>query len=97
MKILSSNIFDNEYKKVCKRNRFLINKVSKVITNLADNPSYNSLKTHIVNTPRFGKVFASTVTGDYRILWIFEKEDEIRLLSIGKHSGNSKVYRDALC
>jgi mRNA-degrading endonuclease YafQ of YafQ-DinJ toxin-antitoxin module len=72
----------------------LKNKISKTITNLAENPKNPILKTHKVTTKVHGEVFSSSVTGDIRIIWLIsdDKKITILLVDIGGHSGFDRVY-----
>ncbi|MBI2356729.1 hypothetical protein HYV12_01620 [Candidatus Dojkabacteria bacterium] len=80
--------------KVSKGNSHLVIKVKKVIEILSLDPFAESLNTHKVNSHLFGIVYASKVTGDLRILWNFSgKSKMIIVLTIGGHSGGSKVYK----
>lgn len=64
------------------------------IKKLAENPNNPSLKSHKVDTPKFGKAYSSRVTGDLRIIWEYSKGgfQILDLLDIGGHSGKGGVY-----
>jgi mRNA-degrading endonuclease YafQ of YafQ-DinJ toxin-antitoxin module len=67
----------------------------KTLEQLVENPSYKGLKSHIVNSPKVGvNVWSSTVSGDLRLIWDYDKDDKIRilLLKLGGHTGKNKVY-----
>jgi addiction module RelE/StbE family toxin len=87
--------FDKTYKKLIKKDAALKSKVQKVFELLSENPNYPSLKSHKVQTPNFGECWSSRVTGDIRLIWDFDEDDNviILVLDIGGHSGSSKVYK----
>ncbi len=76
-----------------KHNPTLENKLDLIVAILQNNPYSISLKTHKVKTSTLGEVRSSRVTSDLRILWRFQELNTIQILDIGKHSGNSKIYR----
>jgi addiction module RelE/StbE family toxin len=87
--------FVEDYKKLTKKNNLLIKKFSKALKLLSENPLHNSLKSHKVDTINNEDVFSSWVTGDIRIIWLYNKEKKlvIVLLEAGSHSGSNKVYK----
>lgn len=92
-KIESTSYFRKKYKKLTQTNKFLQAKILKVLETLRSNPFCKSLKSHKVNTPRFGNTYSSSITKDLRIIWtLINKDLVILLLDIGGHSGNNKVY-----
>ncbi len=87
--IQSTKYFDKKFKKLTKNNQKLKDKIIVTIIQLSDNPFDQSIRTHKVEDN-----WSSSVTGDIRILWIFE-DDEIKviqLINIGGHSGGNSVY-----
>ena len=70
-------------------------KIDKVLEQLKEDPFYSSLQSHKVNTSNFGRCWSSWVTGDTRIIWDLDENNNliILLLDIGKHSGSEKVYQ----
>ncbi len=82
-------------KKIVSRDKKLKEKIRKCTKLLAENPHYPSLKTHKAETKKYGFCYSSWVTGDIRIIWNFDKENQIMifLLDVGRHSGSRKVYR----
>jgi len=87
--------FLNDYKKLIKKNKLLIKKFSKSLKLLADNPTHNSLKSHKVDTINHEDVWSSWVTGDIRIIWLYDSNNKliIVLLETGTHSGSNKIYK----
>jgi mRNA-degrading endonuclease YafQ of YafQ-DinJ toxin-antitoxin module len=87
--------FSKKLAKFLKQNSLLKIKVAQSLKLLENNPLDTKLKTHKVNTPKFGDSNSSTVTGDIRIIWIYGNGSEVKileLLDIGGHSGNKGVY-----
>jgi mRNA-degrading endonuclease YafQ of YafQ-DinJ toxin-antitoxin module len=70
-------------------------KIVKVLQELSIDPFNVKLRTHKVESRLYGYVYSSRVSGDLRILWIFEDENDliVLLLSVGGHSGKHKVYK----
>jgi mRNA-degrading endonuclease YafQ of YafQ-DinJ toxin-antitoxin module len=87
--------FWKQYRKVTRNNTFLKGKVYETLQTLASNPQHPSLKTHRAETRKYGRKMSSHVTGDFRIIWDYDKERRlvILVLDIGGHSGRSKVYK----
>jgi hypothetical protein len=58
-------------------------------------PFYPSLKSHLVNTRRFGERWSSWITSDLRIIWDFDLEQKriIVFFVIATHSGPHKEYK----
>ena len=82
------------YKKLIANNKQLQKKVQDTLSLLVDDPFHNKLKTHKVQISNYGNVYSSSITGDIRIIWDFEKEKvTIILLDIGGHSGSKGVYK----
>ncbi len=86
--------FDKSYKKLVKKNDELKIKIQKIFELLAEDPKYPSLHSHKVQTPDFGEKWSSRVSGDIRIIWDFDENNNlvILVLDIGGHSGGGKVY-----
>lgn len=74
-------IKDKEIKKT-------INQVFKII---AIDPFHTSLKTHAVNIPNLGKAWSSRVTGDLRLIWQFDENDKLIILTL-RLQGHDTVY-----
>ncbi len=81
--------------KVVKRDKFLHQKIVETIETLSKDPKYPSLHSHKVQTPDFGERWSSRVTGDIRLIWDFDEDNNlvILVLDIGGHSGGGKVYK----
>lgn len=87
--------FKRRYNSLTKRNKILKKRVSKTLKIMRTDPFYRGLNTHKVDSLDFGIHYASTVTGDIRIIWNFNKDNNIiiLLLTIGGHTGKRKVYK----
>jgi len=94
-KIRYHSNFEKSLLKITKQDKLLQERVIKVLLLLVENPNYPSLKSHKVQTPNFGECWSSRVTGDIRLIWDFDEDDNviILVLDIGGHSGSSKVYK----
>lgn len=94
-KIKSSKPFDKSYKRLIVLDKKFEKRILKVIHLLTQNPKHPSLKSHMVDTKRYGESWSSWVTGDIRIIWDYDSEDQLvlLLLDIGSHSGTHKVYK----
>lgn len=94
MLILESRAYKKKVKKLIKGNPLLRNRIDKTKDLLSVDPFYPSLRTHNVATLKNVLKFSSHVTGDLRIIWRFEKDNNtiIFLITIGGHSGKDKVY-----
>lgn len=85
--------FNRIYKKLSKSNLRNREAVRRTLKKLANDPFQQSLHTHKVIARNYGESYASRITGDLRIIWIFEDDNHsIILLTIGGHSGKGKVY-----
>ncbi len=85
--------FKRKFNQISKKNLTLKNSIKKTVHSLAEDPFQRTLRTHQVNTSKYGKVFSSSVSKDIRIIWDFQDKDmAILLLAIGGHSGSNKVY-----
>ncbi len=87
--------FNKKYEKLIKNNSILFNQIIHCLELLQVHPLHPSLKSHLVNTSQFGKVWSSRVNGDIRILWNYNTDGKlvILLLNIGGHSGSKSVYK----
>jgi mRNA-degrading endonuclease YafQ of YafQ-DinJ toxin-antitoxin module len=87
--------FSKKLQKFLKQNQALKSKISESFKLLEADPTTSKLRTHKVNTPKFGEANSSRVTGDIRIIWIYGQNKEVKILElidIGGHSGNRGVY-----
>ena len=82
--------------KLIKNNAEIQERLNVCLINLKNNPFDLSLKTHKVRSKLFGIKYSSSVTGDIRIIWDFDEENEeikvLEVYDIGGHSGNKSVY-----
>ncbi len=84
------------YKKKIKKDKKLEKSVLKAIEILKKDPFHNSLKTHKVDTKRNKDIYSSSITGDWRIGWIFDENRQTAIiicLEIGTHSGAEQIYK----
>ncbi len=64
-----------------------------ILLQLIKDPWHMPLKTHKVNTPKWGEAYSSRIAGDIRILWRqLNSELVLMLIDIGGHSGSKAVY-----
>jgi len=93
--LVTTESFENSLKRLVKNNSYLKKRINKAFKLLKSTPFYPSLKTHKINTSQYGEVLSSRVTGDIRILWLFDADKIfiIILLDIGGHSGSKRVYK----
>ncbi|MBU1110178.1 type II toxin-antitoxin system mRNA interferase toxin, RelE/StbE family [Patescibacteria group bacterium] len=93
--LVFTKTFQADYKRLTSRNKLLKKQTKKALQLLVQGPFYPSLKTHKVNTRRYGTRWSSWVTGDVRLIWDFTESKKlvIWLLDIGRHSGGSKIYK----
>jgi len=82
-----------DWKHVCKNNNLLSKKILMVHEKLSINPFLKELGTHKVSAVVGENRFSSRVTGDLRIIWEFENNTIILLLTLGGHPGSKKVYK----
>ena len=85
--------YEREFRKISKKDKNLARKILVVSDLLSLDPYSPKLETHIVNTSYGARTYTSRVSGDIRILWRFEDGNIILLLTVGGHSGSSKVYK----
>ena len=84
---------NKKIRKLIKGDKRLDSRLRKVFKFLKIDPFYKGLRTHKVNTSKWGEVYSSRVTGDLRILWDFvEEELVILIIDIGGHEGSKSVY-----
>ncbi|MFC1780201.1 type II toxin-antitoxin system RelE/ParE family toxin [Patescibacteria group bacterium] len=93
-KLLPTMHFMRNYKSIVKRNPRVSKRIKKTLNQMRINPFYKGLKTHKVDAHQLGIHYSSRVSGDIRIIWNFQEDDNlvIILLLIGGHSGKRKVY-----
>ncbi|MBN1331511.1 hypothetical protein JW978_01330 [Candidatus Dojkabacteria bacterium] len=97
--ILTTVEFERKHSKLTKRNNFLEKRYRIAVKAIRRDPMSPSLATHKVDSPTYGKVWSSSVTGDIRILWNYygpKKNLIILLLTTGRHSGGINVYRSII-
>ena len=67
----------------------------KTILLMEQNPYILNLRTHKVQSKKFGLMYSSRITDDLRIIWNFDEENNLvlLLLDLGGHDGKNKVYK----
>jgi mRNA-degrading endonuclease YafQ of YafQ-DinJ toxin-antitoxin module len=56
-------------------------------------PFYKGLKTHKVNSSKWGEIYSSRITKDLRVLWDFSQNELIIIIvDIGGHEGSKAAY-----
>jgi len=87
--------FKKGYQKLVKGNSRLEKQFAKTFGQLKQDPFYPSLNTHKVDTKKNTDVYSSWVTGDVRIIWDFDENEElvILVLETGTHSGADQIYK----
>lgn len=89
-KVILTEQFKKDYKSLIKSDRSLGSKIDTSIHKLISDPFYPGLRTHRVDTKRFGFRFSSRVTGDIRIIWDYSTESNtLIILTISGH----EVYK----
>ena len=93
--LLSTKTLDESYKKIIKIDEQKVKKTQKAFNLLQQDPFYPSLKSHKANTRSFGERWSSWITGNLRIIWDFDEDQQlvILLLAITEHSGTHKEYK----
>ncbi|MGB5596545.1 MAG: type II toxin-antitoxin system mRNA interferase toxin, RelE/StbE family [Crocosphaera sp.] len=89
MRIVWNNRFRRVFKKLIKKNPELKNKITSVLTLLAEDPFTPSLKSHKL-TGNLSNLWSCSVTYDCRITFIFSQDEDlgeslIILVDIGSH------------
>lgn len=92
---VSTLTFDEAYKKIIKGDQEKEKRTKKTIKLMRTNPFYPSLKSHKVNTRRFGERWSIWITPDLRIIWDFDPEEKMRIIlfSIITHTGTHREYK----
>ena len=93
-KFLFTPHFKKKYLRLTRSNFILKKKIAKAFLLLENFPFHPGLKTHKVISRRGKSAWSSTISGELRIIWNFNKGESevINLLDIGGHSGGNKVY-----
>jgi mRNA-degrading endonuclease YafQ of YafQ-DinJ toxin-antitoxin module len=86
-----SSKFKKALKKYSKKNKQLQKKVIEVLDIMSRDPFDRTLRTHKVTNPRFSHAWSSRVTGDVRIIWDFD-EDENAVILLFEVGGHDDVY-----
>jgi addiction module RelE/StbE family toxin len=89
MKVIWSNGFKRSFKRVTKKNPKLIDKITKILRLLADDPFSPSLKSHKLAGELLG-LWSCSVTYDCRIIFNFSDDGQLLevslfLIDIGSH------------
>jgi mRNA-degrading endonuclease YafQ of YafQ-DinJ toxin-antitoxin module len=93
--VVLSKIFEKRLALFVNQNKALEDKISNALDSLASDPTNPSLKSHKVNSKDFGMVWSSRVTGDLRLLWIYDSKIKLVIiaLTLGTHTDKYKVYK----
>ena len=81
-----------DIKRYKKKDHKVVEKIENTLLELSNNPFKRSLRTHKVKTRESGIAYSTHVTADLRVIWKFEKDKIILILTIGGHSGKRSVY-----
>lgn len=88
-----TNNFEKKSSKLFKKSNKLRKRFFKTLFQILEEPFYKGLKTHKVNSPKWGEVYSSRITNDLRVLWDFAGNGLIILvIDIGGHEGSKSVY-----
>jgi len=89
-KLLTLGQFDRDIKKF-RKNKEILLRINTTLKLLLTDPYASTLQTHQVNLPSLGYVRSSRVTGDLRLLWVFDHEDALLIIAI-RLQGHDTVY-----
>jgi mRNA-degrading endonuclease YafQ of YafQ-DinJ toxin-antitoxin module len=84
--------FSKKYKKLVKSNSVLKYLAESVLIELSMNPKSPTLKSHKVNTPKFGQCYSSKINGDIRIIWRYGENNIIEIIELLDIGGHDEVY-----
>lgn len=85
--------FERKSSKLFKKNNSLRKKFHSTLLMILEEPFYKGLRTHKVNTAKWGKVYSSRITKDLRVLWDFIDDNlVILIIDIGGHEGSKNIY-----
>ena len=87
--------YKTKFEKITKRDIKIKNKIIKVQELLSLDPHNPILQSHKVSAVNYGLSWSSRITGDLRIIWNYDLNQNlvILVLTLGSHSGNDKVYK----
>jgi len=93
MKIVPSKKFSKDFKKLPDDIKPKLKKTLTLLKDDQNHPSLRTKKNHSWSAELKEKVYESSINMDYRVLWIYTKDDEteedeitiIILLAVGKH------------
>jgi mRNA-degrading endonuclease YafQ of YafQ-DinJ toxin-antitoxin module len=85
--------FERKSSKLFKKNQALRKRFYKTLYKILKDPFYKGLKTHKVNSSKWGEIYSSRITKDLRVLWDFSQNELIIIvIDIGGHEGSKAVY-----
>lgn len=87
---LSSSVV-RDIKKLSKDKKVSV-KIQKTFEMIASNPFDSRLKSHLVNVPSLGRVWSSRVTGDLRLEWAFNPNNQLIIFAL-RLQGHDTVYK----
>jgi len=93
--LVPTKYFSKKFQKLIKNNQKILDKILNTYSLLLFNPFDSRLGTHKVDAKISKDCYSTIVTGDLRIIWIFDGYEikVIDLLDIGGHSGINSVYK----
>lgn len=86
--------FVKSYKKNIKGNPILEKQFLKTLKLLKIDPQYPSLQSHKVDMIGQNDVWVSRVSGDVRIAWFYDVDEQlvINCIKLGTHGGANQIY-----
>lgn len=93
-KLKFSRLYETNYDRLCKNNNRLKQRIGIILKLLSLDPHHHSLKSHKVYAKDIGEAWSSSVTGDLRLIWLYDSDNRliILVLNLGGHSGKNRVY-----
>ena len=88
--------FAKSYKKIIKGNSILEKQFLKTLKLLKIDPQYPSLQSHKVDVVGQSDVWVSRMSGDVRIAWLYDEEEQlvINCIKLGTHGGANQIYNN---
>jgi mRNA interferase YafQ len=95
-KTVFSKLGEKKLGKILKKTPILKASIDKSLKKLIEDPFQPSLKTHKIDSRKFGLKYSSRITADLRLIWNFKEGSErleiIQIFDVGGHSGGFAVY-----
>ena len=85
---------DKKTRKLISKNNSLQKFLLETLELLSESPFDFGLRTHKVNSRKYGLAYSSRINGDLRLIWDFDGQEVvfITIQDIGGHSGGNAVY-----